>query len=150
MPPMSGGKLYPISEKKNSFMTSLHSCVSTKHFFLFILNDENHQVPFIPDFLTRPFPLSTPTTLKNVHSHIHKINIAYTAYVKLKIKAIIMSWSSCCCDFEKIRNGSSIALTYTCKFYLRKPNYWRASMICIGLPLKGRTSTVNKQYRLTQ
>lgn len=57
-----------------------------------------------------------------------------------------MRWSSgWCCDFEKIRNGSSIALTYTCKFYLRKTNYWRASMMCIGLPLKGRTSTVNKQ-----
>lgn len=55
---------YPISEKKNSFMTSLHSCVSTKHFFLFILNDENHQVPLNTWFSYTSIPIEHSDNFK--------------------------------------------------------------------------------------
>lgn len=79
-----------------------------------------------------------------MYLYIYKINIVYIVYVKLKIKVIIMSWLLCCCDFEKIWNGSSIVLMYICKFYLCKLNYWWVSMICIGLFLKGWISIVNK------
>lgn len=43
-----------------------------------------------------------------------KSNLTLTAHDKLKNPVIIrLSRPECCCDFEKIRNGSNTAFTHT-------------------------------------
>lgn len=150
---------YTISEKNNLLMTSLHSCSQNMFFLIHFMNDENHQVGLVYHYYKYRYLIYTSIPIQH-SDNFKKCAFTYpqnqnclnsTCQIKNKryyreVIIRLMLWFR-----ENSKwHGSSIALTYTCKFYLRKTNYWRASMICIGLPLKGRTSTVNKQYRLTQ